>query len=219
MITYEDNQLPKDIQEKLDQLGAIKTGSREMLDRYFMVKPLTILDGRADDSTLMMFSDELVDKIDDKTDWDYAVQYSEENLNLVRQLFRGSFGYFPMEYADTNSMGCFSTLIHSKPSILSPVRQYHIQIIFKKNMKMFKDVWKSTDLEYYSSFLWKRSKHYQAWNIAPASAREFIRNHFNAMYDAYKAGRDLPNLETAENYLLNERQREIQETFDDVTPF
>lgn len=221
MIGYEDNQLPKNIEDKLTALGAMKTGSRAMLDRYFMDKPMAILTGEqvvSDDpfdlasvglasehSSTFFFSDELT-TIDNKTDWDYAIQYSEENIRRVMEAFdhRGNYGSFITDYADVNSVGCFSTKLWSKSSIWDKPKEYHIQIIFKKDMDMYKAIWNSIDLEYYASFLWKKSKHYKAWNVDHVSAREFIKNHFNAMYRTYKAGQSIPTLGDVPQELENQ---------------
>lgn len=101
----------------------------------------------------------------DCNDYDYATQDTE----LVREiLLHNGFKEFDLgQYADNQTTGIF--------------KKNNVDVILKKDIHFFEDVWKTISLEFYNTFLCKRSPLYV--NMSKGQISNHIRIAMNQLFE------------------------------------
>jgi len=170
--------LPKNIKGLLDELDAVPSGSRAMRQRFEenLAFDLLSFDGTAEDANLdarwkYTYAYELLHLVTDLTDWDFSVQYSDYTDNKLQEAGFMRYNFAP--YGDILSECVYLWQDNTEEGFVS------VEVVAKRNLNHYKQIWDRLDVEYYAKHLWKSSPRYE--DKKEHVVKNIITEHFNQL--------------------------------------
>lgn len=190
---FDLEQFPENVKQIITATGSKLTGSREMLRRAAEREMMKKLAGEqtTNPATVKFLRDSL-----NRSDWDFALADTPENRMLLQQL-NGQFFEYSKSYGDSLSTCVFKT--HITKQVLNPsdylferkaykTERVEIDFILKRDMDLFDSVWDEMDIDYYASFIWKRSPMYK--DMSHSDTKTAIAMIMNTLYYGKNNGFD-----------------------------
>lgn len=193
---FDLEQFPENIKQVIKATGSKLTGSREMLRRAASREMIKKLAGEETTSpaTVKFLRDSL-----NRSDWDFALADTPENRMFLGQL-NGQFFEYSKSYGDSLSTCVFKTRVTKQVRESSEylferrtykTEQVEIDFILKRDMDLFDSVWDEMDIDYYASFIWKRSPMYKG--LSHSQTKIAIAMIMNTLYYGKNNGFDGSN--------------------------
>ena len=178
---YDTAVLGTDINELLDNIGAKFTGSRWMAKKYEEEQFVKKIGGT---NIRGPYADKLVEALTEgrDSDWDFAVQDTPETRARLSQAGFVIYGFEENPYGDDLSTAVACKELHytdwSKKSL--NIGNHSIQVILKRDIRVFDRVWDDMNVEFYARLIWKGSELYQ--RLTESDKKQTIGMLMNTLY-------------------------------------
>jgi len=161
------------VNEVIALTGAELTGSRGMLHKHVKNSMMDKLSGQFRPVQKALI---LERTINDLTDWDFAVEDTIDNRNILTSIGCSEYD-LSAQYSDvlTTTVFCMKAPNNSR-----------IEFILKNDMSVFKRVWDDIDVDFYAIYIWKRSSLYDSSEFTPSDIRYNIITLMNMLYKCSK---------------------------------
>jgi hypothetical protein len=172
---FDISTLGAQINEAIVSTSAELTGSRRMFQKHIHQD---MMDKLADQYRPVTYASMLEPAITDYTDWDFAVEDTIDNRNILTSIGCVEYALAAnTDYTDalTTSVFCIAT-----------EQGVAIEFILKNDMRAFKKVWDDMDVEFYAMLIWKKSSMYANSDLKPAGIRYAIITLMNTLYKISK---------------------------------
>jgi len=111
-------------------------------------------------------------QIDLSTDWDFAVPASAENHDALIAAGYKHITKDNLYYVDDMTAAVYTKTYNSK---------HKVQVVFKNDYAIFRQVWYSIDVEFYYKYIWKRGYIYDF--MGSDTAKKEIRDVMNQLFN------------------------------------
>jgi hypothetical protein len=169
---FDISTLGAQINEAIVSTSAELTGSRRMSQRHLQNEMMDTLSGQCRN---VVYASMLEPAIDDSTDWDFAVEDTIDNRNILTSIGCVEYDFNDNAYRDALTTSVFYTTTEQGSSI---------EFILKNDMRAFKKVWDDMDVDFYAMLIWKKSSMYLL--KTPADIRYAIITLMNTLYKCSK---------------------------------